>query len=152
MSYPPQQPGAQRASLRASDADRDRLAALLRDHYSEGRLTFEEFQERLEAAYAARTFGQLDELTRDLPAPAAPKPRPPQPQRHPVPAHAIRFAVLCLLFIVIVAASGMHHIWSLWPVLIIALAVAFRATGGSRTRRSRPRDRRQSRRERRLPE
>lgn len=54
--------------LRAADADRDRVATLLRDHLGEGRLTLEEFSERVDAADASRTLGELDELTRDLPA------------------------------------------------------------------------------------
>ena len=58
-------------ALRASDADRDRTVALLRDHAAEGRLTLEEFTERMERAYLARTHDELEELARDLPAPAA---------------------------------------------------------------------------------
>jgi hypothetical protein len=53
--------------IRASDADRDRTAALLREHLAAGRLTAEEYQERLDLAYAAKTLGQLDELLADLP-------------------------------------------------------------------------------------
>ena len=54
--------------IRASDADRDRTAALLREHHAAGRLTAEEFNERLDKAYAAKTLGELDELLADLPA------------------------------------------------------------------------------------
>lgn len=54
--------------IRASDADRDRTAALLREHHAAGRLTAEEFQERLDQAYAAKTLGELDQLLADLPA------------------------------------------------------------------------------------
>ncbi|KOU41023.1 DUF1707 domain-containing protein [Streptomyces sp. NPDC060334] len=54
--------------LRASDADRDRVVERLRDAVAEGRLDMEEFEERLEAAYASRTYGELEPLTRDLPA------------------------------------------------------------------------------------
>ncbi|HWG01115.1 MAG TPA: DUF1707 domain-containing protein [Trebonia sp.] len=54
--------------LRASDADRERAATLLREHHAVGRLTAEEFHERLEAAYAAKTQGELDALLADLPA------------------------------------------------------------------------------------
>ena len=54
--------------MRASDADRDRTASLLREHHAEGRLTAEEFHERLDRAYAAKTLGDLDELLADLPA------------------------------------------------------------------------------------
>jgi Domain of unknown function (DUF1707) len=52
---------------RASDADRDRTVAALRDHMVAGRLTPAEFDERLDRAYAARTIGDLDELMADLP-------------------------------------------------------------------------------------
>jgi hypothetical protein len=54
--------------LRASDADRERTAELLREHHAVGRLTQDEFAARLEAAFAARTRGELDELLADLPA------------------------------------------------------------------------------------
>lgn len=54
--------------LRASDADRERTAQLLREHHAVGRLTAEEFNDRLEQVFAARTLGELDELLADLPA------------------------------------------------------------------------------------
>ncbi|NYI08044.1 DUF1707 SHOCT-like domain-containing protein [Allostreptomyces psammosilenae] len=53
--------------LRVSDADRDAVAELLRDAYAEGRLNQEEFAERLEAAFQARTGRELAPLTGDLP-------------------------------------------------------------------------------------
>jgi DUF1707 SHOCT-like domain len=54
--------------MRASDADRDRVSALLREHMAAGRLTMDEFQDRLDAVYAAKTHGQLDEIMSDLPS------------------------------------------------------------------------------------
>ncbi|MER6223603.1 DUF1707 SHOCT-like domain-containing protein [Streptomyces sp. 900105755] len=57
--------------LRASDADRERVAEVLRDALAEGRLDMEEFEERLEATYQARTYGELTPITRDLPAATA---------------------------------------------------------------------------------
>jgi hypothetical protein len=63
--------------VRASDAERDQAVARLRDASVEGRLTLEEFTDRMTAAYDARTHGELDELVRDLPAPAAPEPQAP---------------------------------------------------------------------------
>src|SRR5260221_12766388 len=54
--------------IRASDEDRDRVVSLLREHHAAGRLTAEEFNERLDQAYAAKTMGELDELMVDLPA------------------------------------------------------------------------------------
>lgn len=53
--------------LRASDADRERVAEILRDALAEGRLDMEEFEERLDATYKARTYGELTPITRDLP-------------------------------------------------------------------------------------
>ena len=53
--------------MRASDEDRDRVAGLLQEHHAEGRLTAEEFSERMDAALHARTLGELDELLADLP-------------------------------------------------------------------------------------
>jgi hypothetical protein len=55
-------------SLRAADTDRDAVADRLRTAHAEGRLTVEEFGERLDAAFAARTMGELAGLTADLPA------------------------------------------------------------------------------------
>jgi Domain of unknown function (DUF1707) len=54
--------------IRASDADRDRVMALLREHHAAGRLTAEEFNDRMEKALGATTLGELDELMADLPA------------------------------------------------------------------------------------
>lgn len=54
--------------LRASDADRDRVASLLREHHAAGRLTAEEFHERLDKALVAKTLGDLDALMTDLPS------------------------------------------------------------------------------------
>lgn len=56
------------AALRASDADRDRVADILREALAEGRLDAEEHSERLDRVYAAKTMGELEPLVRDLPA------------------------------------------------------------------------------------
>ncbi|MFK0141891.1 DUF1707 SHOCT-like domain-containing protein [Streptomyces murinus] len=63
-----------RPELRASDTDRERVAEVLRDALAEGRLDMGEFEERLEATYAARTYGELVPITRDLPVGSAPAP------------------------------------------------------------------------------
>ena len=57
--------------LRASDADREQVVALLTDAAADGRLTAQEHGERLERAYTARTLGELAGLTGDLAAPSA---------------------------------------------------------------------------------
>src|ERR1700722_8724555 len=72
---------ASNPSVRASDADRDRGAGLLREHHAVGRLDPEEFNERVDRALTAKTIEELDQLTADLPAidlyplPAASLPR-----------------------------------------------------------------------------
>jgi len=66
----------------ASDAERERSIALLRDAVAEGRLTLEEFSERVEVAYGARTDQELVSLTADLPAPSASIPAPAVADEH----------------------------------------------------------------------
>lgn len=84
------------AQLRASDADRDRVADLLRDALAEGRLTADEHAERVEGVLSAKTVGELDVFVRDLPAAQghgagtagahAPVPNRPDPGSIPVEA------------------------------------------------------------------
>ncbi|MDX3751203.1 DUF1707 domain-containing protein [Streptomyces sp. AK08-02] len=60
--------------LRASDADRDRIADLLREALAEGRLTPDEHAERVEGVLSAKTVGELEVFVRDLPAGHQPHP------------------------------------------------------------------------------
>jgi hypothetical protein len=60
------------SATRASDRDREQTAERLRHAAGEGRLFPEELEERLRAAFAARTYGELDALVEDLPSPATP--------------------------------------------------------------------------------
>ena len=53
--------------IRASDIDRDAVVATLRDAYTAGRLTLDEFDDRMADAYASKTWGDLRQLTIDLP-------------------------------------------------------------------------------------
>ena len=54
--------------IRASDQERESVVDVLRDAFTDGRLTLDEFEERTSAAYAAKTWTDLRELTADLPA------------------------------------------------------------------------------------
>ena len=65
MSDSPAAPDPQH--LRASDADRERVAETLRQAAGDGRLTMDELDERLDAVYAAKTYAQLVPITHDLP-------------------------------------------------------------------------------------
>ena len=54
-------------NVRVGDADRDAIAAQLREHYADGRLTLDELNERLDHTFAAKTTADLDAVLRDLP-------------------------------------------------------------------------------------
>jgi hypothetical protein len=60
--------GGERGMMRAADADRDRVVEFLNMAYSEGRLSKDEYDGRLENALSARTYADLDQLVTDLPA------------------------------------------------------------------------------------
>ncbi len=61
------QAAVERTAMRASDDDRERVARVLHAAASEGRLTLDELQERLDTVYAARTYGELEPVLADLP-------------------------------------------------------------------------------------
>lgn len=85
-------PGA--GDVRASDVDRERVADVLRQAAGEGRLTMEELEQRVTAVYTAKTYAELEPLTRDLPAPGRPAPAPVTPTASARPAfRPSRFAI-----------------------------------------------------------
>jgi hypothetical protein len=88
----------------ASDAERDTVGGLLNAALAEGRVTADEHDERLSAAYAARTRQQLDQLTADLPAPPAAAIGQPVPGR-------FAGADLCLLCVLLVACPPAGIAW-----------------------------------------
>jgi hypothetical protein len=59
-------------NVRVGDADREAVAAQLREHYADGRLTLDELNERLDQTFAAKTRVELDAVMRDLPHVARP--------------------------------------------------------------------------------
>ena len=74
-----------RGDMRAGDADREAVAERLRAALSEGRLDLHEYDERLQRAYAAKTYADLDGLLDDLPG-TVPAARPGSPRRPAAPA------------------------------------------------------------------
>jgi hypothetical protein len=73
--------------LRAGDSDRAAVALVLGRHMADGRLTVAEYDERVARAYAARTYGELDHLTTDLPTTDASRTREPAVRQQPAPSH-----------------------------------------------------------------
>ncbi|MGY1640315.1 DUF1707 domain-containing protein [Geodermatophilus sp. SYSU D00703] len=78
--------------LRAADTDRAAVADQLGEHMSAGRLTVAEYDERLARTYAARTYGELAEITADLPRP---KPVPPVQPAAAAPAGHVGATGIC---------------------------------------------------------
>jgi hypothetical protein len=110
--------------LRASDADRERVVNLLREHHAEGRLDMDEFHDRLNAAYEAKTIGDLDALTADLPA--IDLYRLPSAGLRPAPAGTGSWAPARRPGTAVVG-PGAH--WAIWSVASSILAVAWLLTG-----------------------
>ncbi|MGO9489580.1 MAG: DUF1707 domain-containing protein [Solirubrobacteraceae bacterium] len=109
---------ASRTTLRASDADRDRVAERLRKAATEGRLLTEELEQRLESAFRARTYGQLERLIADLPGkPVLPRRRRPARRLPAVLALAVAVPVLiAVVAVVLQLAIGLMAVWWLWLV------------------------------------
>ena len=117
-------------NLRAADVDRQAVAARLGQHLSEGRLTVEEYDERVAAAYAARTYGDLDrlfaDLPRDTPAPArrvpgaTPTGSTPVPGRGHVRGEWARWAsvgaIVTAIWLFTSISGGFHYFWPVWVV------------------------------------
>jgi hypothetical protein len=103
---------------------------------ADGRLTVEEYEERVGRAYAARTYGELAQLTTDLPAPAPPV-TPPQPRPRPVSTGAdgrgswgpaaygrpwgswrrVALIVLAIWLATSIAAGGLIYFWPFWVLI-----------------------------------
>ena len=89
--------------MRAGDKDRQRVVELLGKHFGEGRLTVEEFDERVIRAHASVHLDELPALTADLPRDPEPHPRPAR-SRMPVPAGVLVLLIAMLLAWSMVAA------------------------------------------------
>ena len=107
---------ASRAAVRASDADRERVADRLRDAAAEGRLLTEELEQRLEVALSARTYGQLDALLADLPGRRLMGPAEARrvAWRRPVLGIPIVVAVTLAVIAAVFVITGVLAMWLLW--------------------------------------
>jgi DUF1707 SHOCT-like domain len=86
--------------LRASDADRERVVAALERHTAAGRLTLEEFGQRVGRVFAAVTHGDLAAVTRDLP----PEPAVAPQHRQLVIAFVLALATMAVLGVILALA------------------------------------------------
>ena len=149
--------------MRAADADRDAVAHRLGEHMTAGRLTVAEYEDRVARAYAAKTYGELSELTSDLPSsrPSTPSPRPAAagacgpaawggpwtagPWRRAVWGSWLSTAVIVttIWLITCLSAGTFLYFWPIWvigPWGAVLLAQTLGGAGG-RSHRRRPRNR-----------
>ncbi len=105
------------SELRASDADRERVAERLRAAAGEGRLTADELEERLERAFSGKTGAELAPLVADLPATVS-SPGPTAGRRRgPDRDHLRAYVAVNLLLVAIWALTGAGYFWPIWPIL-----------------------------------
>lgn len=120
--------------MKASDAERDAVVTALSEHFQAGRLTSEELEERTGRALAARTLGELDGLTTDLPVSRAA-----QPDEPAIPPHrpgylttlpfVVPLAALVIVALTLATTTG-SHTWGVWWVIPVAFIIARRVARG----------------------
>jgi Domain of unknown function (DUF1707) len=119
------------AELRISDDDRERARTAIREHFAAGRLSEEEFADRVEAVYRARTQGELLDLQADLPR----LPASPQQQRAALAARrrdlrrqvlqesggGVATFVICTVIWAATGADG--SFWPMWVGLVVLVSL-----------------------------
>ena len=134
-------------TIRASDQERQSVVDVLRDAFTDGRLTLDEFEERMTAAYAAKTWTELRQLTGDLPvepllgADLSLRPPAAQPQvmtpaavptRHRSGRPLGRLLPVVFIWILIAAAAGSPDTAAALSVVFICLLACRVGFGGRR--------------------
>ena len=145
--------------LRAGDTDRAAAAGVLGRHMAEGRLSVAEYDERVARAYAARTYGELDELVADLPATDGVRAAMTSAREQTTPSRGAcgpvsgrgrdagaawaawrRTAIIVVSIWAISSLAAMQFIY-FWPIWVLgpwgAMLLAHTFGGGSHRRRSR---------------
>jgi hypothetical protein len=120
--------------MRASDADREVVRAVLVDAYADGRLTREEYDDRLNTLYGSRTLGELPALVTDLVLPDGPamapapllaaelRQRGARKWRKDVEESIAAFLVPAIICTVIwIAATGRGFFWPAFPMLFLGI-------------------------------
>ncbi|MBB5786007.1 DUF1707 SHOCT-like domain-containing protein [Jiangella mangrovi] len=124
---------ARRPEQRAADTDRDLVAEDLRDAFAEGRLDNDEYERRMQAVWSARTYGELDRLTADLPQPLQRERRQAEEQEQQAVAERKKrelreyldewqtwlgasVIMLAIWGISSIASGELQNFWPLWPI------------------------------------
>lgn len=121
---PPRDP-----ALRASDAERESTVTQLREHGGAGRLDVEELEQRVAAAYGARTHGELEALLSDLPRTVRATPARPtrSPHRHGHGHGPGGFLPVIALLIAIWAMTGAGYFWPAWVIVWWGFALVMKS-------------------------
>jgi hypothetical protein len=104
--------GPRDRTLRVGDSEREAVAGVLREQHLQGRLTSDEFQERLDRCFAAKTYGDLDALIADFPADEARSRVGRRLAWRPWP-----FVPFVPLVLIAIAVSGGHLFWLAFPLI-----------------------------------
>jgi hypothetical protein len=125
------------ASMRASDADREIVRAMLADAYADGRLTREEYDDRLNTLYGSRTLGEIPALVTDLVPPDGPSTAPApllradlrtrgaRKWRRDVEESFVAFLIPSVICTVIwIAFTSGGFFWPVFPMLFLGLNLA----------------------------
>jgi hypothetical protein len=120
--------------LRTSDTEREQVATILRAAMAEGRLTLEEGEERLTAAYAAKFRDELGPLTADLPGGGrqalAETPEARAATRRGVRRHAGLVFLIAFAFTALWMLSGAHFFWPAIPLAFLVVSLIRHARYG----------------------
>ena len=115
--------------LLASDADRARVSGELRTHYESGRLTLDEFQERLDETHSARTDAQLERVLRQLPT-KRPTVNPRDTRWRSLGLQYALVNVVAVLAWLFSGADG--DFWPKWVLVVTLIGFTRRAFGHDR--------------------
>ena len=119
--------GSAAPMVRASDAERERVAGILRAAAAAGLLTLEEADERLAGAYAARYRSELAQFTADLPDGGrrllADTPAARTAARNGMLRHIVAVAVLAALLVTAWFFSDVDFFWPIWPIGFLVFSV-----------------------------
>ena len=109
--------------MRAGDKDRQRVVEELGKHFGEGRLTVEEFDERVVRAHASVYLDELPALTADLPGDPQPQPQSPYRRRSPQRRESVFVLLVAMLLAWSLVATVVYSVPPLFGLFILFLFV-----------------------------
>lgn len=104
-------------TVRLSDAEREQVVDRLSTALSEGRLDVSDFQQRIDAAYAAKTHGEVAVLTADLPHPTRPRARRHRWRRRYGSWFSVNAVVWSIWGAQVANGGSVHDLWPLWVTI-----------------------------------